>query len=352
MKINLKVDRGALGNNTDEGALIQTAIDDVAAAGGGEVYFGASSPRYSSSLLLELKDKVSLVGDGIDATFLRGTNAAGVLRMGQGAAIASGLEIRGLTLENQAGGGPILTFGTFSISKVEYSRVRFRGIATNQSLIKMQSDSAGCYDSEWNNCWLFRTSDPANVPAVDIVQVGNRFQSNSFRKSRCEESNAATAGAYFFHLESNGSQAYAAGNAFRDINFEKCDSGAMKLLGVRDMVIENCVGFDNVTTRAHLLDIGDNTLGGGSRGVVIIGFSRRSGVAGTGVYDVNIGANSTGVTIVNPGAGTSSTINLNGTITTVIGRQDSLTMVSAQNVLRPRSIAEMQTELYPPTNWG
>lgn len=352
MKIDLKADRGALGNNTDEGALIQTAIDDVALAGGGEVYLGASSPRYSSSILLELKDKVSLVGDGIDATFLRGTNAAGVLRMAQGAAIASGLEMRGLTLENQAGGGPVLTFGTFSVSKVEYSRVRFRGIATDQSLIKMQADSAGCYDSEWNNCWLFRTSDLANVPAVHIVQPGNRFQSNSFNKSRCEESNAVAAGAYFFHLESNGSQSYAAGNAFRDINFEKCDAGALKLLGVRDMVIENCVGFDNITTRAPLLDIGDNTSGGGSRGVVIIGFSRRSGVAGTGVYDVNIGANATGVTIINPGAGISSTVNLNETATTIVGPLAGLTLVGADNALKVRTPAEINQALHPATNWG
>ncbi len=75
--INVKSDYGAVGNGvTNDLPVIQSAIDDCAAAGGGIVFFPAGTYLVNGSIII--KDRVTLEGAGHRATWIKLGNAQNI----------------------------------------------------------------------------------------------------------------------------------------------------------------------------------------------------------------------------------------------------------------------------------
>lgn len=121
---NVKTDYSAAGDGvTDDKAAIQAALDAAYAAGGGIVYlprgvYMVSAPASASLGCLQIKDNVTLMGDGMDVTIIRckdfvDLSVSGIVRTPSGVQ-NNNVTIQDLTLDgnlaNQTGVGNITVF--------------------------------------------------------------------------------------------------------------------------------------------------------------------------------------------------------------------------------------------------
>jgi hypothetical protein len=266
----------------DDTAAIQAAIDAVEAAGGGVVFFPAGTYIITASLTIDASS-VHLVGAGRGVSKIHcSTAGVDLIRLDTALTNAlSFLRFADLTIRSLAGAGNvILTVGSVGQSKFE----RLNLIQNNDGAsIYRQTGSAGMYDCAWTDSY-FEHKLTATVPGFFVQVNGNFFNDNQFERLRAQYS-----GAFFFHIEQTAAGTYLYGNTLRNINFEICNGGAVKLLSNIAAAVEDCQLWDNGTSTQHMWYIGKST-GPNSRGITLSRLIRTGGTLGTGLFDIFVGA--------------------------------------------------------------
>ena len=128
----------------------------------------------------------------------------------------------------------------------------------------------------------------ATVPAWNLVAAGGVINDNVWEKGRLQNS-----GNYHFWLESTTANAQY-GAAFRDLTWEVCTGGLIRLISIRQYLIENGINWDmdsgsgGVTTlQKHGIYATANTYGIPALGV-IRNQSRLAGTLEPGIVDLKL----------------------------------------------------------------
>ena len=226
------LDRGADPTGvSDNASVINTAITDVAAAGGGTVYFPAGTYRTNTSIVL--KDKVTLQGDGVPSRTDVAVSPTRILHYGNNPGLLAqtptligefslqniefdgtnaGATSSGLSMDAHTNGGAIVgtkvydcTFCNFPNYQVLQNGTVFDNTFTNCSFHNYDRTAGDCYhigpngdptQQSFINCffinvtagsWAFRaerptnprfiggTIGPSNVAANGISALGGLF---------------------------------------------------------------------------------------------------------------------------------------------------------------------------------
>jgi hypothetical protein len=275
-------DFGAIGNGV---ANDTTAVQAALAAGANTVFFPAGT--YSVTTLNLATTGTKLLGAGRTASTILFAGTSDHVTLAAG---INKITIESLTLQNTSSGGhlfaPAGSVNTMNVLDVAC-------IQNNPARSIWTMGNFGYLDNLWLGCILTHNG-AASVPAFNYVTTSLAANQNTWE--RCQCNHVASATAPFFHVESAGAATYNYGNTFRDLTFEICNAGLIRLLSANGCLIENCASYDLTTTTANLITIG---AGGGalaSRDNTIRRFKRIGGTIGGGFFDIALGASGKAVT--------------------------------------------------------
>jgi hypothetical protein len=269
-------DFGALGNGSrDDTADIQAAIN-AADATGTNLFFPAGTYIVSSTGLLidgTSAGTVGFYGAGMDATIIK--NASGnVLRIkGEKASFSD------MTFWSAGGGDTITQTGI--LAQANFDRVTVIQEGNGYSLF---SNATHEYiEVRWTNCML-QHKTTATVPGFNLVSAGGDINDNVWQDCR-----ALYSGNYFFWIESTGTN-WQYHNQFKNINFEVCTGGGIKLISNINYEISNCANWDAQLVGPILKDFYDMTANASSYTCIgkIYNCGRWAGVNDTGIYDIDL----------------------------------------------------------------
>ena len=275
-KVTNSMISGASVNILDAGAIagasaavntpaIQLAIDSLPS--GGEIII--PSGTFLVTGLTSTASKIIFRGQG-ETSVIENTTG-GVLTV-EGAFVS----LVNLTLK-ATGGHTITQSGVLSQSSL-----------TNVSLIQMSNgfsvwdnDGFGYIDNRICKCYLQHTT-AATVHGFNLSGTGGTINDNVWEKNRAQNS-----GNYFFNIESTTDN-YQYHNTFRDITFEVCIGGGIRLVANQLYEIDNCANWDAGTVLKDFYSLERHaTFAKGSRGT-IRRCGRWDGVNDTGIYDVTL----------------------------------------------------------------
>jgi Pectate lyase superfamily protein len=240
---------GAVGDGVaDDTAPMQNAIDAVEAAGGGTVYFPTGAYLTSQPLRVA-HDGVAFRGAGRDATVLQ-NSSSDLLHISTSdisdTHLVKYFGLEDIQLKSLLHGGHLIVVPVgMGQSTIRAARLIQRN--NDKSIYRLFIDTnndtdpvgRGGYNNVVTEAWLQGPQNPT-VPQWHVVVNGALYNSNTFERMRCDNS-----GAFFFHLESTRSQAPLSGNGFRDVIFERCVGGKIKLLSCVGTLLQECVAYDD-----------------------------------------------------------------------------------------------------------
>lgn len=231
---------GAVGDGVaDDTTSIQNAIDAVEAAGGGVVYF--PNGAYLTSQPLRVRgNSVALHGVGREVAIVKNASSD-VLQISDTSGVRNFI-LEDLQLESLAGGGHVIVV-PFGMSQSTIRAARLVQRNNDKSIYRLintaTTEGGGGYNNLVTETWLQGPPTPA-VQQWHVEVNGARYNANMFERVRCDNS-----GAFFFHLESIRPQAPLSGNSFRDLTFEHCVGGKIKLLSCVGTLLQDCVAYDD-----------------------------------------------------------------------------------------------------------
>lgn len=282
--INVK-ERGAVGDGTtDDGPAIQDVIDELAAAGGGEVVFPRPSVAYQIvAAPLVPKTGVHLVAPGgryISANQIRLRSST--VSLFTATADVTGIRIEGLGFSAASGAGHIFDMAGFNINMWTIDRCSFMQFNNAKSI--MRTGNGDAIELHVSRCYnLVNTT--ATVPGWNMVSDANAINVCSWTKSRFENS-----GNYAIHIETAGG-GYCQDITIADNNFEVCLGGEVRLLSCRNVTLERLAGWDGGTYTKDRVYIGQSATGADSANVRCVQVVRRGGALGGGIYDIHLVTN-------------------------------------------------------------
>jgi hypothetical protein len=317
---------GAVGDGmANDTKPIQKAIKAVEDAGGGIVYFPAGT--YLTNEPLRIKhDSVTLRGEGRDVAVVKNTSSD--LLHFSDTSFVRYFVLEDIQLKSSPGGGHIIVVPI----GMNQSTIRAAHLAQHNNaksiyrlIDPINEQGHGGYNNLVTETWLQGPLAPT-VPQWHVVVNGTRFNSNTFERVRCDHS-----GAFFFHLESMLSQAPLSGNSFRDITFESCVGGKIKLLSCVGTLLQECVAYDDlapITNDGFYVGRSSSSISQ-STYTTFINCDRRSGSLSDGFKDIKVAPGEClGTTVINcggtPGAGV--THDFGGTPVTAIGMPAFVTL--------------------------
>jgi hypothetical protein len=203
-----------------------------------------------------------------------------------------------LTMTSPSGAGHLFNAAAASVSFWSWRRCQL--IQANDAKCIWYTDGGtfiNCTVSECNE----RHTLTATVPSWFLVGSGT-ISGNTWEKTR-----HTYTGNYAIWIQTTGPTAYNYGNAFRDITWEVCDGGFIKLLGQYGGSLENLVSYDGHTlARDGYAFASAGTLPcWGLQGAGLIRLNPQ--VLGSGIVDINCSGLARGVI-----SGCNGTINLAG----------------------------------------
>ena len=288
------LDFGAVGDDsTDNTAAIQFAINHVQVTNE-TLYFPPGTYRVTGAGLT-VSGPISIVGAGNSASSIKNINGV-CLNVSGTHVYVSDIAI------NSLGGGHTITqpSGT-SLSQSSFVN----------AIIIQQGVTYSCWDNNgqeflnnrFRDCEFYHgtVAAPASVPAFKLVSAGGNINDNVWETTRINGNNS---NGYSFHIEATGVN-HQYNNALRDITFECCNGGGIRLISCFAYEIINCTNWDADIygpVRSHFYDIKSNASNYLSQGV-IKGCYRWAGVNDTNVYDIKLGATCPGTVIEICGAG-------------------------------------------------
>ncbi|MFJ4517448.1 glycosyl hydrolase family 28-related protein [Streptomyces sp. NPDC088816] len=270
---------GAVGNGTtDDSSAIQAAINAATAAGGGTVYVPRGTYRVGIPLIM--KTRVTVVGDGMDASTL--VAPANHLISFTGNAFWWRLE----QLSLKATGGHVIA-GAFNLSSFQISRCSLVQTSANYSVWYQVSGQV--VEAYVDHCELFVAGSPRTVAAVHWSDPAGGFNANVFEQ--CVATSEADSTQYFFKILGTPTQDdYTYDNVFRDIVFETCSGGGIYATSQFGMTIENCRAWDDAVggIKNDFFYIGKTPGGLGSRATTIRNSGRLGNHLAAGKYDLTL----------------------------------------------------------------
>lgn len=322
---------GAVGNGTtDDGPAIQAAMD-AAAVAGGTVLFDPGKIYQLIAAPLVLKRQVRLLGPsghGISGATIR-SSTVDIFTV---AATLWGVVVDGLFLQSNAGGGHIFNLGPTYMSS--------GGVVQNCTLNQFNdaksavSCAYGMLEWRWQDLIVNHTTT-ATVPTFHLVSPALSLSLNTFDSIRFTYS-----GDYNIHIESPSASGYCQDNLIRNINFEVCHGGQVRLLSCRNTTIDGCVDYDATAHTKSRIYIGKSTLGPSSINNTVRNCARRGSPTMTGVYDIQC-QNSGRTTVM----GCNGLINLGYTSGNVIMSLDSSTPAAVLSSILSNTIIMVNGEI-------
>jgi hypothetical protein len=231
---------------------------------------------------------VTIVGPvdikGEDSTTTLMNDTGGVL-------VVSGTGINVSSLYLRSGGGGHVVTQNGNLDQCQWDKFKLTQGGDGYSVW----DNAGYWfiDNRFTNFTSWHTQT-ATVPAWRLVGVGGAINDNTWERFRAQNS-----GNYHFWVESTDVNSQHS-NAWRDITWQVCTGGMIKLIGCRDYVIDNSslwdllIGAGGVTTLTKHGIFAD-TNGAGAWCIGTIRHHRRlDSVCDAGIYDVKLPSSTKG----------------------------------------------------------
>lgn len=237
-----------------------------------------------------------------------------------------------------ASAGHIIDIATgHSINLSRFDTVDFAQYGDGYSVVNMPD--GGMVDNLFLTCQSTHTLT-ATVPSWNLRSSTGALNANLWLRHRHTNS-----GNYAFHLESTAAQSSIYDNVLRQVTFEVCNGGAVRLLSAMACVIDQASVWDLSAPAARdLFVVGKSVAAGNSVGNSLRHVGRRGGSLGSGVVDVRLTSGQVASTVLEQSfdaALNSFTADLGGTTGTIIGRA-------------PASLlnADSFTDLSPDTGWS
>jgi hypothetical protein len=327
-------------NAASDGVLDATTFAN-AVAEGGEVFVPAGTWDVPT---LTIAGPLRLRGAGQGKTILRNYNGSVLSLSGPR------IDVSDMTIRSGPEAGAPTIIQTGGVDQGAWERVRLEQLDDDFPMW----DNAGYLfiDMRFLNGFSQHTQT-ATVPTWKLVSAGGLLNSNVWEKWRAQFS-----GNYHWWLESTTANAqYSA--TWRDITFEVCTGGGIRLISVRDYLIDNCPTWDyntgggGITTgQQHFIYASRNT-----DNILCVGTIRRvqrlAGANAGGIYDIALSSGGGHGTIIercrNVSGADPLTIDLAGN-SVLISASDppltSLTNASAAVVLANGRVSVGSIDLY------
>jgi hypothetical protein len=186
-------------------------------------------------------------------------------------------------VDSAGGGGHILNFQTYGVSKSQVDNMVFIQNVANRSVLQ----SGYWLDNFFRSSHLFGATN-RSVPLINMVGTTDNLSDNTWEDLTLTDATGAST--WMMWLEEQ-SAALAFSNKFRGINFENPVGGALTLRGHINYLVESCEFWDLASPATnHLLYC---AAGGGSglpnRDGMIRKVVRASGTLGAGICDIAFG---------------------------------------------------------------
>ena len=143
-----------------------------------------------------------------------------------------------LTMVSSSGAGHLFNAAAASLSFWSWRRCQL--IQANDAKCIWYSNNGTFINCTISECFQQHTLT-ATVPSWYLIGPGT-ISGNTWEKVR-----HTNTGNYAFWIETSEPEAYNYGNSFRDITWEVCDGGFVKLLGQYGGTLDNLISYDGTT---------------------------------------------------------------------------------------------------------
>ena len=211
-----------------------TVSGALAALPPGGTVFLAAGTFTGSGLAIPSGGNIAIRGAGPGVTVLQTTSGD----LWTVPSTGSFVSFEDLTMTSQSGAGHLYNAAAASVSFWSWRRCQLIQNNDAKCIWYMNGGTfINCTVSECNQ----RHTTTATVPSWYLRGSGS-INGNTWEKVR-----HTYTGDYAVWIETSGPSAYNYGNSFRDITWEVCDGGFLKLLGQYGGTLENLISYDGQT---------------------------------------------------------------------------------------------------------
>lgn len=283
---------------TDMSTAANAAVDVASQQGGGTVLFGPEIYKLTAAAIA-MKDGVSYVGEGRDATRLRHTGGAGpgLFTIGQN---ITDVAVRDMRLDSFGDNSAFTVSGNFAVNNCQFVRLYVQVLNVGRGVwdgyTNITNASGGYYDNVWKDCNVERGSMTAAVTArmFDHKSFGSCAR-NLWENMRFTDTSDTYAQNYWLRItdDSDPATTYAYSNTIRDINCEQTNGGLIEAYNCFDLNIKRVHFFDMNTVDNHLVLLDQSSVPTtpalGTTMATLEKVLRSSGTLNTGIHDVVVG---------------------------------------------------------------
>ena len=323
LRQNLHIDSvGAYGDDpAKDTAAFQEAIEFLSArtiggvVGGGRLQIGAKRYQLNQAIQFTtgnfLRD-VHLSGEGASSTIEQTATDEPTFVIGTGAYMRRS-SIRNIRISNTANAGNLIEFAETGAVLLDFDQVDMGQNNPDRHLINIPHGEV--YDCRFRGGDWYH--DPAStVSAVRVRTQGTTFNENIFENLRVHQAY----GAPFFDIENEDLETWLTNNAFRNINFENCRGGGMRICNAKNWVLQNFSFWDAGTYVGHPIHF-DANAGYESGSNTLMAIGRKGDSLAAGVRDIYLeGAQDTLILSSFTQASDGPSVDFNHKRATVIGR--------------------------------
>jgi hypothetical protein len=276
------------GNDGNDGVSWATAKLTVsgalAALPAGGIVFLAAGTFTEAGLAVPAGGNLAIRGAGSGATVLQAVSGD----LWTVPANSSFVSFEDLTMVSSSGAGHLFNGAAASLSFWSWRRCQL--IQANDAKCIWYTSGGTFINCTISECFQEHTLT-ATVPSWYLVGPGT-ISGNTWEKLR-----HTNTGNYAIWIETSGPEAYNYGNSFRDITWEVCDGGFVKLLGQFGGTLDNLISYDGTTLSRDGYVFGAGGTGNlPCWGLRIAGLVRLNPqVLGHGVVDINCASLARGV---------------------------------------------------------
>ena len=267
------------GNDSNDGLSWATAKLTVKGAlavlpsSGGTVYLAAGIFT-ETGLAIPASGNLAIRGAGAGATVLQATSGD----LWTVPATSSFVSFEDLSLTSASGAGHLFSAATASVSFWSWRRCQL-----------IQANDARCIWYASAGTFINCTVSECNQEHTLTATVPSWYLVGAISGNTWEKVRHTYTGNYAIWIETPGPTAYCYGNSFRDITWEVCNGGFIKLLGQYGGTLDNLISYDGGTLARDGYSFG--TGGPGKLpcwGLQLSGLIRLNPqILGSGVVDIN-----------------------------------------------------------------
>jgi hypothetical protein len=200
----------------------------------GGLVFLAAGTFTGTSLTVPAGGNLTLRGSGAGVTTLQASSGD----LWTAPDTSSFVSFEDLTMTSPSGAGHLFNAATASLSRWSWRRCQL--IQDNDAKCIMYVNGGSFINCTVTECFTQHTRT-ATVPSWQLAGPGT-ISGNTWEKVR-----HTYTGNYAIEIAATGSTSYNYGNSFRDLTWEVCDGGFIKLLGQYGGACDNLISYDGTT---------------------------------------------------------------------------------------------------------